>query len=189
MFTRTSILEGDSPLASAIPRSAFTEHHDTVVAAPPTRVWDALMTTRWADLALARPLFAIRSLGRLELANTLVTDPRGPGRPIHVDPPHYYSSGMVGRPWEPRADAQRPIESLDQLREFAEPGWLRYGMDFRLTPLPGSRTHLETTTRCDPTDEVARRRFRAYWAVIRPFSGLLRRDLLRAIRTRAEHGG
>ncbi|WP_288798241.1 hypothetical protein [uncultured Arsenicicoccus sp.] len=188
MFTRIPILDCDSPLARALPRAEFTEHHDTVVAAPPERAWDALMGIRWADLALARPLFAVRTLGRLELADTLVTDPRGPGRPTHVDPPHYYASGLAGRPWEPRADAQRPIESLDQLREFTEPGWLRYGMDFRLTPLAGGRTHLETTTRCDPTDEVARRRFRAYWTVIRPFSGILRRDLLRAIRTRAERG-
>jgi len=59
-------------------------------------------------------------------------------------------------------------------------------MDFRLTPLPGGRTHLETTTRSDGTDDVARRPFRSYWTVIAPFSGLLRRDILRAVARRAE---
>jgi hypothetical protein len=54
-------------------------------------------------------------------------------------------------------------------------------MDFRLHPLPGERTRLETTTRCEPTDDDARRRFARYWGLIRPFSGLIRLDLLRAV--------
>lgn len=189
MFTRTGVLENSSPLATALPDAEFVEHHDIIVAATPDRVWDALLATRWADLLIARPLIAVRSGGRLDVGDDLLTDPRGPGRPTHLEPPSYYSSGMVGRPWEPRADAQRPIESLAELREFTEPGWLRYGMDFRLTPLPGGRTHLETTTRSDATDDVARRRFRAYWTVIAPFSGLLRRDILGAVARRAERPG
>ncbi len=36
------------------------------------------------------------------------------------------------------------------------------------------------------TDAAARRRFRLYWLAIRPFSGLIRRLWLRAIKRRAE---
>jgi hypothetical protein len=59
-------------------------------------------------------------------------------------------------------------------------------MDFRLTPLDQGRTMLETSTRCQPTDAAVRRRFGAYWRLIRPFSGLVRRDMLGAIARRAE---
>jgi hypothetical protein len=45
---------------------------------------------------------------------------------------------------------------------------------------PGGETRIFTR------DAVARRRFRRYWLVIRPGSGLVRRLLLRSIRTEAE---
>ena len=45
---------------------------------------------------------------------------------------------------------------------------------------------LETETRVFLTDAAARRRFGAYWLVVRPFSGLTRRLWLRAAKRRAE---
>ena len=45
---------------------------------------------------------------------------------------------------------------------------------------------LSTETRVHVADPVSRRRFRRYWFVIRPFSGLIRILLLRAARRRAE---
>lgn len=45
---------------------------------------------------------------------------------------------------------------------------------------------LSTETRVWLTDARARRRFRAYWLVVRPFSGLVRRSWLAAARRRAE---
>jgi hypothetical protein len=47
-------------------------------------------------------------------------------------------------------------------------------------------TVLSTETRVLATDAAARRRFRRYWLAIRPFSGLIRRVWLRAIKRRAE---
>jgi hypothetical protein len=45
---------------------------------------------------------------------------------------------------------------------------------------------LSTETRVWAADPPARRRFRLYWLAIRPFSGLIRRLWLRAIKRRAE---
>ena len=44
---------------------------------------------------------------------------------------------------------------------------------------------LSTETRVLLTDAASRRKFRAYWTLIRPFSGLIRRVWLRAIAHRA----
>ena len=44
---------------------------------------------------------------------------------------------------------------------------------------------LTTETRVLLTDERSRRAFRRYWLVIRPFSGLIRRNWLTAIVRRA----
>jgi hypothetical protein len=45
---------------------------------------------------------------------------------------------------------------------------------------------LSTETRVHVADPESRKRFRRYWFVVRPFSGLIRIQLLRAARRRAE---
>ena len=52
----------------------------------------------------------------------------------------------------------------------------------------GGDTLLSTETRILCTDAASRRRFRRYWRVIRPFSGLIRIALLRAIAREAREG-
>ena len=47
-----------------------------------------------------------------------------------------------------------------------------------------SGSRLVTETRVESTDARARRLFALYWLVIRLGSGLIRRDLLRAVRRR-----
>jgi len=108
MFTRTGVLEDSSPLATALPDAEFVEHHDIIVAATPDRVWDALLATRWADLLIARPLIAVRSGGRRDVGDDLLTDPRGPGRPNHLEPPSYYTSGWSDAPGSPARTHSAP---------------------------------------------------------------------------------
>ena len=80
------------------------------------------------------------------------------------------------------------MASLDDLRDFDEPGWLKFGMEWTLSPLAGGRTLVETVTLCEATDERSRRRFSAYWALIRPFSGLIRRELLGVVARAVSEG-
>jgi len=87
------------------------------------------------------------------------------------------------------------VRSLDELRaasvaELTRPmpdGWVRIATDFRLDATDGS-TLLSTETRVLATGPTARRRFRLYWLGIRGGSGLIRRELLRAVARRAERG-
>jgi hypothetical protein len=57
--------------------------------------------------------------------------------------------------------------------------------DFRVAPRPGG-ARIETETRIAATDAGARRRFACYWRLVGPGSTLIRRDMLRASRRRAE---
>jgi hypothetical protein len=54
-------------------------------------------------------------------------------------------------------------------------------IDFRVRP--GT---LATETRVHVPDPVSRRKFVRYWRVVRPFSGLIRSQVLRAAKRRAE---
>jgi hypothetical protein len=58
-------------------------------------------------------------------------------------------------------------------------------MTFTIEERPGGSL-LGTETRVASTDESARRKFSIYWRAIGPFSGLIRKILLRQIKGAAE---
>ena len=174
-------------LGEALPHAEFTEHHDLVVEAPPPVVWDALRATRWSDLRVSLPLLAVRGLG-LRVPDDdrgLLVGPGGPTPLVLLDEPRYAVGASVAQPWRARPELGPGISSLEDLAAFDRPDWLRMGMDFTLHPLPGDRTRLATSTLCEPTDATAARHFARYWRIIRPFSGLIRMDMLRAVARRA----
>ena len=177
-------------LVEAMPCAEFIEHHHHVVDAPVERTWAALRATRWGDLRIGLPLMAVRGLGLRVPAGDrgLLVGPGGPTPIVHTEEPRYAVGASVAKPWQLRPEVRPRIGSLDELAAFADPGWLRMGLDFTLDPLPGGRTRLATSTLCEPTDEEARRRFTPYWRLIRPFSGLIRMDMLRAVARRATAG-
>jgi hypothetical protein len=91
--------------------------------------------------------------------------------------------GVTGRFWRPvgnlspfnRADFDRPVPI----------GFARALWNFRVTDDAG-RTILLTETRVACGDEASRRKFRAYWLFVRPFSGLIRLLMLRAVKRDCE---
>ncbi|MGU3438252.1 hypothetical protein ACNHUS_35235 [Actinomycetes bacterium M1A6_2h] len=76
--------------------------------------------------------------------------------------------------------------SFDDAATFDDAGWLVYGTDYSIERCAGHECILVTETRCHPTSPDARRAFRRYWIVIRLFSGLVRRETLRAVARSAE---
>ncbi|GAB3701143.1 hypothetical protein [Mariniluteicoccus flavus] len=188
MTTRTHALE-TARLTAALPGATFREAHHRIVDASADACWRALHELRWRDLSVTLPLFWVRTGGRtqgtaLDLGRRLVDQP-GPGFPVYEEPPTYSTSAMIGRPWSGAVRGPE-VTGLDQFAACAEPGWLKYGMDWTLTELGDGRTLVETSTLCQATDARSRLVFGAYWAVIRPFSGIVRADILTALARRAE---
>jgi hypothetical protein len=157
--------------AGVLPEWDVREEHSVRVDAAPERALAAALEVTPAEAPLLRLLFRLRGLpvsarpvweellavGFIEVA---------PGLAVGV-----------GRPWRVSGGMRRPKE----FGAFAEPGWAKMAMDFRV-----DAALLVTETRVRCTDARARRRFRAYWLLIRPFSGLVRRSWLRAAKRRAE---
>jgi len=167
-----------------LPRWDLHEVHGIDVAAPPERTWAALQQVTVGELPLTRLLMKARGLGRrtaaldrsfLDVVSFLVPLAHAPGERV---------AGMVGRPWRLRP-AHVPISGADDFKRFDRPGWVRVATDFRVVPAPGG-SRLETETRIQGTDAGARRRFERYWRVVGVGSALIRHDVLRAVRRRAE---
>lgn len=69
--------------------------------------------------------------------------------------------------------------------EFEKPGYAKAVWNFSVTEV-GSRSRLTTETRIKCLDDESRRSFGRYWTLIRPFSGLVRMEMLRTIKRRVE---
>lgn len=173
-------------LAEALPSACFSERHTLDIAASPDRVWAALTTLQWNDLRITTPLMLLRGLGRTPQAGEQRVLYNGPVTLMRLEAQRYAAAAAIGRPWRLSPEPGPETKDLQGVLDYSVPGWLKYGMDFTLEELPTGQTRIVTTTLCEPTDGSARRRFRPYWVLIRPFSGLIRRDMLRAIARRAQ---
>ncbi len=180
------------------------ERHAVTVAAPPARAYEAIRTADFRRCLVIRPLFLLRSLPGL-LADPRATMGRflGIGRepgPLTLGtltragffqlgerPGSEIRLGTVGRFWKP-SGGMRPTDPTE-FDAFSEPGFAKAVWSFAVSPGPDGTSVLTTETRVLCTDAASRRRFRLYWRVIRPWSGLIRRDMLRVIRAEAEGRG
>jgi hypothetical protein len=168
-----------------MPEYEFSERHERIVAAAADAVrraveeWQPRESILWRLLLRMRGLRApagslrgwAESMGFLCLAET-------------EDEVVY---GLAGRFWSLRErDALAPVTSAEEFRAFDDPGSAASLFNLRVEPLTVARTRLVTETRIHALGPAARRSFRLYWLLIRPFSGLLRREMLRGIAARAE---
>jgi hypothetical protein len=173
-----------------------------VVRARPARVYSALWS---ADLAppLVRLLLGARALPGV-LAGSL-TRPRNAWHllrqrarggvtlrdvveqgfsVIGEDPPREVVLGVVGAFWRLRGGLRRGDAS--SFRDPIAAGEARAAWGFCVTERTDGSCLLSTETRVQCADAASRRRFKVYWLVVRPGSGLIRRLMLREIRRAAE---
>ena len=92
--------------------------------------------------------------------------------------------GIAGRFWTPRGDVRRLTPA--EFARFEDPGYARAVWTFEIEDVAPAVSRLVTQTRVVCNGNRAKRLFRAYWLIVGPFSGFLRREMLRAIRTDAE---
>jgi hypothetical protein len=150
-----------------MPEYEFVEHHRVRVAAPAEQIDRAVRGLTLADVPVARALMRLR--GMRQRADRPILDEMAAAAPILEDVP---GEGIV----------LAPSGQFWRLRGGDDGGPAAYAViDFRARD-----GVLTTETRVHVEDAAARRSFRRYWRVIRPFSGLIRIVILRAAKRRAE---
>ena len=98
--------------------------------------------------------------------------------------------GQVSRPWRVSDPADRaPAVGPSEFAAFDRPGFAKIAFNIRLEPYGSGRTLVTTETRTATTDPATARRFGRYWTLIGPFSGLIRRLMLRLVKADAEQRG
>ena len=166
-------------LDELIPSYDFRERHSTSVSATPAATLAAVKATTLREMPGVGPLLALRGI-RAARNRPLVAELVGLGFDRLVDAEDELVLGYVGRPWRPAGGRRVRPASPEAWAAFDEPGYAKAALCFRAVD-----GRLETETRIRLTDAASRRRFALYWALIRPWSGLIRRSWLRAARRRA----
>jgi len=175
-------------LSEFLPVYEFSEWHEVEIDAERERIGRALREVSLAEIPVARVLFWLRALGRrataperpfleLALADALLLED-APGEGVVL--------GLTGQFWRLRGgrDLGRP-RTPEEFLAYDRPDVCKAVLDFRIAELEFGRHRLSTETRVHVEDPAARRAFRRYWLVVRPFSGLTRILFLRAVRRQA----
>jgi hypothetical protein len=174
---------------SFVPNPDAVETHRIHINASPDVVYRALRTADLGSSLVIKFLLALRSLPEF------ILHPRSPLRRDRritlrtlidagfgelAEHPGRNCPGVSGRFWCPtgnlstfnRVDFDAPVPA----------GRARAVWNFHVEEGNDGQTILSTHTRVICGDARSRRKFRAYWFFVRPFSGLIRRLMLRAVR-------
>ncbi|MCG3119561.1 MAG: hypothetical protein ALAOOOJD_01991 [bacterium] len=170
-----------------------TEHHHLDFDASAEKVYAAVRELDVNPSKVIRALFALRGLPAFLFSR----QQRGHGLGLNLAgllksgfiflaeaPQQELVLGLVGKFWTTSGCIQR----LDAagFQHFAIPGFAKAVWNFSLEARSAGITRLHTETRVLCLDAASRRRFRFYWLFIRSFSGLVRIEILRAIKRSAE---
>jgi hypothetical protein len=177
---------------SFAPHPDFVETHSIAINASAEEVHNALWTADLGSSLIIKLLMGLRSLpesilrrGCVPPGNRKITLQTiiGSGFGVLANQPEEIVLGVTGKFWRPtgnlspfnREDFDRPVSS----------GLARGVWNFSVKADKPGPAILSTETRVVCGDEVSRRKFRAYWFFVRPFSGLIRIIMLRAVRKAA----
>ena len=186
-----------------LPTFDVSERHRVRVRASAPATYAALKTTDLAGSALPRVLLFLRAVpgallrgvrGLRDLAARrhvpiLLSTFESAGFQILAErSPEEIVIGLEGRFWRPSGALCTPsAEAFLSRAPLA--GTARAVWNFTVRDLGGGASELVTETRVLCADRSTRLRFLPYWAVIRLWSGLIRRTMLAAIRRTAEGAG
>jgi hypothetical protein len=177
------------PLDEYLPIFEFSERHEVSIAGTPDEVDRALRAVSIGEIPIARVLLWLRGLRRPKEETRKPFLGHGLRGAVHLDDVggEGVVLGLTGQFWRLRGepDPGRP-RTRDDFRAYDRPDTCKAVVDFRISDGADGRCRLSTETRVHVPDPVARRSFRRYWLVVRPFSGLIRILLLRAVRRRVE---
>lgn len=163
-----------------------SELHRRKTAASPAALWESIHDLPASELPAMRVLMGMRTLGRRTGKGdlTVLEGFRRMGfRKVAEEPGRELVVAGIGRFWTP-SGGLRKVAGKEQFLHFEEPGYAKVAFDFRLAD-----GEISTETRIAATDAAARRRFGLYWLLIRPGSGLIRREWLGALDRRALRTG
>jgi hypothetical protein len=158
----------------------FNEVHRTIIDAPPEVIYRLAQDLDFSDSWIIQMLFFLRGLPAKEISIKRLGDQKF--TILEEVPNKEVMIGLIGEFWKPSGNLQ--FFTAETFSTFKGP-YAKATWNFMLESKEG-KTVLSTETRIACPDPKTKKAFARYWFVIGPFSGLIRKEMLRAIRVKAE---
>ena len=172
-----------------MPEYQVSARYSIFVRASVEQTYEALAEAKFSDLGIVRGLLRLRGYLPLRKKVAAVSPPKdqapyGDFLPLAMVAEKEVLLGIAGRFWRPDGGVVPGI-TPEEFRNFHREGYARAVWNFSLAPGPRG-TQVSTETRVQTLGRSATIKFRVYWLVIGPFSGLMRRSMLGEIKRIAE---
>ncbi|HLF19819.1 MAG TPA: hypothetical protein VI704_03425 [Bacteroidota bacterium] len=161
-----------------LPSFNFSEHHIIAVNAVSGNVYDSIRNLNFKSSGITKFLFRLRGLpsnatslyGLQQMGFTLLGE--RPNNEIVL--------GIVGKFWTFSGCIQ--FLTAKDFIDFKTQGYAKAVWNFALSETSLGVTILSTETRILCLDKASLMHFRLYWFFVRPFSGIIRRAVLKSIK-------
>ena len=167
-----------------LPTYDLAKHHRIAIQAPVEWVYTAVQHMDLGHSPIVRWLLLLRGLPSLILSPDRPKENRNPLTLAGLQKSGFILLGVAGRFWTPAGGILR-IDAAE-FQDFERSGYAKVAWSFSLSPRNDDITRLSTETRIQCLDAASRRRFRLYWLLVGPFSGLILSESLRARKRQAE---
>lgn len=166
-----------------LPEHDFIETHSISIRADASDIYRAANEVDFSESPIIRWLMRLRgmSVGKLTLRNLGKFKFEMLGETLNKE----MVIGLVGKFWTIAGGLQKI--GAERFKAFDTVGFAKAVWNFSLAE-DGANTRLTTETRIKCLDDDSRRSFGFYWMFIQPFSGLIRMEMLKAIKRHAETG-
>lgn len=185
-------IDDHARIDEVLPKHDFRAAYHIRINAPAAEVYRYLLRSDFGQLWLVRLLMSLRSgkwLSRDRVPCDLRQRLKGTGFVVIAEvPDEELVIGVAGRFWRP--DGGRCLElTADSFTNFSRPGYAKVAWNFKLRANSPESTVLSTETRIKCFGPAALYKFRLYWSLVGPFSGLMRKAILKEVKTEAESIG
>ena len=177
-----------------LPQFEESKSYSVIIQAPPDKVYEVLKKSNVADSWVIRFLFGLRSIPAIlsgqhkfnDRQTVTIEDITQSGFMLLGEKPgQELVIGVVGKFWKMSGNICKDVLP-EQFKKFSLPGFSKAVWNFYLESHGTSETDLSTETRIHCTDPNSAKKFKRYWTVIAPFSGLIRHEMLKIVKRESE---
>jgi hypothetical protein len=166
-----------------LPDFHFSEKHGIEIKASPEKVASLIMELDASDSWIVRMLLKLRGIPRKTTRGMEGWKKMGFVMLEH-QPNKEAILGLMGQFWKPTGNIQK--FAAEDFASLHDERYVKATWNFEILPAGKSNVRLETETRIYCMHENVRKKFARYWFFIKPFSALIRLEMLRLIRKKAE---
>ncbi len=167
-----------------LPDYHFNEKHGIIISSSPSKVYSIICELDASSSWIVRVLLALRGIPRDTTAGIEGWKKMG-FTVLEQKKDKEIILGLIGQFWKVSGKIQ-PC-TAEEFTSFNNPDFAKAVWNFEITQQGENQVLLETETRIFCPVETIRKKFGRYWFFIKPFSGIIRTEMLKVIKRKAEN--